>query len=81
MFPTNGASQDDMPRAGDRMQIINVTPRCVIFWRGSTHVKASQTYAKALEKATSSQIEKLFSIKLTKDEKNSDAGNEHYSVS
>ncbi len=74
-------SNDDMPRAGDTLQIINTTPKSVVFWRGTEHVRASQEYAGYLAVAKIPQIEKTFSIKLTKDEARSDEGNEYYNVS
>jgi len=77
---TNDRSPDDMPKAGDTLQIINSNPRNAVFWRGTDYVRASVDYERFLRIATIPEIEKTFSIKLTRDEKRSDEGNEFYFV-
>lgn len=79
-FTINMDTDNPMPQAGDILQIINVTPRTLVFWRGHDHVKASQTYEGFLKNATIEQIKKTFSIELTKDTERSDEGNEYYAV-
>jgi hypothetical protein len=70
-----------MPRTGDTMRVINnVNPRNVVFWRGTKPVQASIDYEKVLSQSDIPRIEKLFSIKLTKDEERSTEDREIYTV-